>query len=54
MICNFLFLLFRSTTERHWILSQHENYSRMRLKLCPNYHFDNHQNASNLRDNAGK
>ncbi|XP_025416195.1 neurobeachin-like protein 1 isoform X1 [Sipha flava] len=43
----------RSTTERHWILSQHENYSRMRLKLCPNYHFDNHQNASNLRDNAG-
>ncbi|XP_050525286.1 neurobeachin-like protein 2 [Daktulosphaira vitifoliae] len=43
----------RSISEKHWILSQHENYSRMRLKLCPNYHFDDHKNASNLRDNAG-
>ncbi|XP_050424019.1 neurobeachin-like protein 2 isoform X2 [Adelges cooleyi] len=43
----------RTIPERHWILSQHENYSRMRLKLCPNYHFDDHKNASNLRDNAG-
>ncbi|XP_068086135.1 neurobeachin-like protein 1 [Anabrus simplex] len=40
--------------DRHWKLSHHENFSRMRLKLCPNFKFDPHTDASNLRDNAGE
>ena len=40
--------------EVHWRLSHHENFSRMRLKLIPNLHFDSHKDASDLRDNMGK
>ncbi|XP_069471622.1 neurobeachin-like protein 1 isoform X2 [Ambystoma mexicanum] len=36
-----------------WKLSSVENYSRMRLKLVQNYHFDSHADASALRDNLG-
>nr|XP_023698354.1 neurobeachin-like protein 1 isoform X3 [Paramormyrops kingsleyae] len=39
--------------KRHWRLSSVENYSRMRLKLVPNYSFDPHREASALRDNLG-
>ncbi|XP_065200473.1 neurobeachin-like protein 1 isoform X2 [Planococcus citri] len=42
-----------SPKEAHWRLSHHENFSRMRLKLIPNLHFDSHKDASNLRDNTG-
>ncbi|CAH1788242.1 unnamed protein product [Owenia fusiformis] len=35
----------------HWKLSPQENFQRMRPKLIPNYTFDNHSEASNLRDN---
>uniref|UniRef100_A0A8D0HDG0 Neurobeachin-like protein 2 n=1 Tax=Sphenodon punctatus TaxID=8508 RepID=A0A8D0HDG0_SPHPU len=35
----------------HWKLTSVENYSRMRLKLVPNYNFNSHQEASALRDN---
>uniref|UniRef100_A0A8D2LFF2 Neurobeachin-like protein 2 n=1 Tax=Varanus komodoensis TaxID=61221 RepID=A0A8D2LFF2_VARKO len=38
----------------HWKLSGAETYSRMRLKLVPNYNFDRHVEASALRDNLGK
>lgn len=38
----------------HWKLSSVETYSRMRLKLVPNYHFNPHLEASALRDNLGK
>uniref|UniRef100_A0A670JRX1 Neurobeachin-like protein 2 n=1 Tax=Podarcis muralis TaxID=64176 RepID=A0A670JRX1_PODMU len=37
----------------HWKLSCAETYSRMRLKLVPNYNFDRHTEASALRDNQG-
>ncbi|KAM6152194.1 neurobeachin-like protein 1 isoform 1-T1 [Erethizon dorsatum] len=37
----------------HWKLANVENYSRMRLKLVPNYHFKTHEEASALRDNLG-
>uniref|UniRef100_H3B2H2 Neurobeachin-like protein 2 n=1 Tax=Latimeria chalumnae TaxID=7897 RepID=H3B2H2_LATCH len=37
----------------HWKLSSAENYSRMRLKLVQNYNFDQHVEASALRDNLG-
>ncbi|XP_051708461.2 neurobeachin-like protein 2 isoform X4 [Oryctolagus cuniculus] len=37
-----------------WKLSSAETYSRMRLKLVPNYHFDPHLEASALRDNLGE
>lgn len=40
--------------KRHWRLSSVENYSRMRLKLVPNYSFDPHREASALRDNLGE
>ncbi|KAM4688208.1 neurobeachin-like protein 2 [Discoglossus pictus] len=36
-----------------WKLSSAETYSRMRLKLVPNYSFDAHIEASALRDNLG-
>nr|CAD7424732.1 unnamed protein product [Timema monikensis] len=39
---------------RHWKLSHHENFSRMRLKLCPSLTFSQHTDASNLRDNTDK
>lgn len=37
----------------HWKLANVENYSRMRLKLVPNYNFKTHSEASALRDNLG-
>lgn len=43
----------RTPEERHWKLSHHENFSRMRLKLCPSLAFNRHTDASNLRDNTG-
>ncbi|KAJ6655114.1 hypothetical protein lerEdw1_006018 [Lerista edwardsae] len=43
----------RSPPEIHWKLSSAETYSRMRLKLVPNYNFDCHTEASALRDNMG-
>ncbi|KAM8967194.1 neurobeachin-like protein 2 [Pelodytes ibericus] len=39
--------------EVRWKLSSAETYSRMRLKLVPNYSFDSHAEASALRDNMG-
>ncbi|XP_053116915.1 neurobeachin-like protein 2 isoform X2 [Hemicordylus capensis] len=43
----------RNPPEIHWKLSSAETYSRMRLKLVPNYNFDCHAEASALRDNLG-
>uniref|UniRef100_UPI00398EFA2E neurobeachin-like protein 2 isoform X1 n=1 Tax=Pristiophorus japonicus TaxID=55135 RepID=UPI00398EFA2E len=43
----------RNPTEIKWKLSSVETYSRMRLKLVPNYNFDKHAEASALRDNLG-
>ncbi|XP_074841359.1 neurobeachin-like protein 2 isoform X2 [Carettochelys insculpta] len=43
----------RNPPEIHWKLSSAETYSRMRLKLVPNYNFDPHAEASALRDNLG-
>lgn len=37
-----------------WKLSSAETYSRMRLKLVPNLNFDQHLEASALRDNLGE
>uniref|UniRef100_A0A673NB59 Neurobeachin-like protein 2 n=1 Tax=Sinocyclocheilus rhinocerous TaxID=307959 RepID=A0A673NB59_9TELE len=39
--------------EVKWKLSSAETYSKMRLKLVPNYSFDSHSDASALRDNMG-
>uniref|UniRef100_A0A4W6DRB4 Neurobeachin-like protein 2 n=1 Tax=Lates calcarifer TaxID=8187 RepID=A0A4W6DRB4_LATCA len=36
-----------------WKLSNAETYSKMRLKLVPNYNYDPHSEASALRDNMG-
>uniref|UniRef100_A0A3B4ADB3 Neurobeachin-like protein 2 n=1 Tax=Periophthalmus magnuspinnatus TaxID=409849 RepID=A0A3B4ADB3_9GOBI len=36
-----------------WKLSNAETYSKMRLKLVPNYNYDSHSEASALRDNMG-
>ncbi|KAL0985478.1 hypothetical protein UPYG_G00157390 [Umbra pygmaea] len=43
----------RVTPEVKWKLSSAETYSKMRLKLVPNYHYDNHVDASASRDNMG-
>ncbi|XP_062978473.1 neurobeachin-like protein 2 isoform X1 [Elgaria multicarinata webbii] len=43
----------RDPPEIQWKLSSAETYSRMRLKLVPNYNFDRHVEASALRDNLG-
>uniref|UniRef100_A0A8C2FWK1 Neurobeachin-like 2 n=1 Tax=Cyprinus carpio TaxID=7962 RepID=A0A8C2FWK1_CYPCA len=40
-------------TSVKWKLSSAETYSKMRLKLVPNYNFDSHSDASALRDNMG-
>ncbi|CAB4032624.1 Hypothetical predicted protein, partial [Paramuricea clavata] len=40
----------RSVDENYWKLSTTENFSRMRLKLTPNYYFNPHIEASRLRD----
>ena len=42
--------MFRSVSANAWKLSTTENFSRMRLKLTPNYHFNPHIEASRLRD----
>lgn len=34
-------------------LSGAETYSKMRLKLVPNYNYDSHSDASAQRDNMG-
>ncbi|XP_062970056.1 neurobeachin-like protein 2 isoform X2 [Cynocephalus volans] len=44
----------RNPPTPHWKLSSAETYSRMRLKLVPNHHFDPHLEASALRDNLGE
>ncbi|XP_062322796.1 neurobeachin-like protein 2 isoform X4 [Osmerus eperlanus] len=36
-----------------WKLSSAETYSKMRLKLVPNYQYDTHAEASAFRDNMG-
>ncbi|XP_045053926.2 neurobeachin-like protein 1 isoform X4 [Desmodus rotundus] len=43
----------RKQNPTHWKLANVENYSRMRLKLVPNYNFKIHEEASALRDNLG-
>ncbi|XP_055065658.2 neurobeachin-like protein 2 isoform X2 [Misgurnus anguillicaudatus] len=43
----------RVQPEVRWKLSSAETYSKMRLKLVPNYNFDSHADASALRDNMG-
>ncbi|KAB5586981.1 hypothetical protein PHYPO_G00007710 [Pangasianodon hypophthalmus] len=43
----------RDQPEVKWKLSNAETYSKMRLKLVPNYNFDSHSEASALRDNMG-
>ncbi|KAM5156980.1 neurobeachin-like protein 2 isoform 1-T1 [Mantella aurantiaca] len=43
----------RNPAEVRWKLSSVETYSRMRLKLVPNFNFDAHAEASALRDNLG-
>ncbi|ERE81078.1 neurobeachin-like protein 1 [Cricetulus griseus] len=43
----------RKQNQIHWKLANVENYSRMRLKLVPNYNFKTHEEASALRDNLG-
>uniref|UniRef100_A0A671LZW7 Neurobeachin-like protein 2 n=1 Tax=Sinocyclocheilus anshuiensis TaxID=1608454 RepID=A0A671LZW7_9TELE len=44
----------RVQPEVNWKLSSAETYSKMRLKLVPNYSFDSHSDASALRDNMGQ
>lgn len=44
----------RNPQEVRWKLSSAETYSRMRLKLVPNLNFDQHLEASALRDNLGE
>ncbi|KAJ8290724.1 hypothetical protein GJAV_G00016740 [Gymnothorax javanicus] len=43
----------RVPSEVKWKLSNAETYSKMRLKLVPNYNYDPHTEASALRDNMG-
>ncbi|CAB1427709.1 unnamed protein product [Pleuronectes platessa] len=43
----------RVPPEVKWKLSNAETYSKMRLKLVPNYNYDPHIEASALRDNMG-
>lgn len=43
----------RVQPEVKWNLSNAETYSKMRLKLVPNYNYDPHSEASALRDNMG-
>lgn len=44
----------RVQLEVKWKLSSAETYSKMRLKLVPNYDHDPHSEASALRDNMGE
>lgn len=43
----------RVQPEVKWKLSSAETYSKMRLKLVPNYNYDAHSEASAFRDNMG-
>ncbi|XP_030639127.1 LOW QUALITY PROTEIN: neurobeachin-like protein 2 [Chanos chanos] len=43
----------RVQPEVKWKLSSAETYSKMRLKLVPNYSYDSHSDASASRDNMG-
>ncbi|VDI12757.1 Hypothetical predicted protein [Mytilus galloprovincialis] len=43
----------RSQGALQWKMSNQENFSRMRVKLIPNYNFDLHVEASRQRDNIG-
>ncbi|XP_034030839.1 neurobeachin-like protein 2 isoform X2 [Thalassophryne amazonica] len=43
----------RAQPEVKWKLSNAETYSKMRLKLVPNFNYDPHTEASALRDNMG-
>ena len=43
----------KSPTQRHWMLSDRENIHRMRCKLVENDEFNQHEEASRLRDNLG-
>uniref|UniRef100_UPI003AAC4AAA neurobeachin-like protein 2 isoform X1 n=1 Tax=Centroberyx gerrardi TaxID=166262 RepID=UPI003AAC4AAA len=43
----------RVQPEVKWKLSNAETYSKMRLKLVPNYNYDTHSEASAFRDNMG-
>lgn len=49
-----MFVPFRLQPEVKWKLSSAETYSKMRLKLVPNYNYDPHSEASAQRDNMGK
>lgn len=48
-----MFRIFRVQSEVNWKLSSAETYSKMRLKLVPNYNYDPHSDASAQRDNMG-
>lgn len=48
-----VFLISRVQSEVKWKLSSAETYSKMRLKLVPNYNYDPHGDASAQRDNMG-
>lgn len=52
LMCTFVFDP-RVQPEVKWKLSNAETYSKMRLKLVPNYNYDPHSEASALRDNMG-
>ncbi|XP_063076336.1 neurobeachin-like protein 2 isoform X2 [Engraulis encrasicolus] len=43
----------RTQPDVKWKLSNAETYSKMRLKLVPNYNHDSHSEAAALRDNMG-
>lgn len=47
------FILDRVQPEVKLKLSNAETYSKMRLKLVPNYNYDPHSEASAQRDNMG-
>ena len=49
-----IFFYFSEQEELHMKLSSQENFSRMRPKLVVNHNFDQHMEASRLRDNDGK
>lgn len=51
---NHLGSIYRDPPTPRWKMSSAETYSRMRLKLVPNHHFNPHLEASALRDNLGE
>lgn len=51
---NHLEYIRRDPPTPRWKMSCAETYSRMRLKLVPNHHFNPHLEASALRDNLGE